>query len=799
MLKPAVKTSWRVREHQKSCAKMSDRLEDSHGFDVKSVSLTARASLQQFWPLDCAAISQETFEILGGNSEWVLIDAGVFHFSCVAIVEDSVEEGFALVPPWFLEAVGASDSTVVRLTAVPSQPTSYHAVMEGPFCLSGTAATASFFALGRSHLHEAVLRQLQRSSIPCVPGAGLVAAKISGQTLIFRVLAYNGSRNDAGAKFDSEGGAQDGCVNNPYVFTPTTLSIRQPLEPLASIWASKNHKESGNIDVAADLSIEALREFSPLGVRQGTGTFAGPLLEGAPRPREMLFFLSKLRDAALRNGFRGICHLPLLELIRDLPTGGPSALTLRKLLRAYFDNLLADDQTEAGSLLCVLWGLDGPLPEGAGTWINEGLLPLAPPPPGCVLLGLCGFTSGVRNAIASAFGTATDETQGIRSLNCSRERNPQLAVVSDEDVPPIIGNNETLSRLRSSVLTYYVDHALFSTIGVNWPPRVLIHGPAGSGKTHLLRWLCAQMPKDVSIQWLHPGEIWSRYLGDSEAKLRSVFAKAAAANVGAGSLLIIENLDQLAPARKGGTSNEGDGLRDRIVATLLVSLDGIDTPACDGGPGFGVIATSCTPAEMLDSRVTRPGRFDCWLGVDSLSDTERLDLLRNFVENVGRERNDVQKASADYKMPAETDEEIKTAIVTASKTLRPAELRLVARRAWNALRPSGSGPEWADVLLALRGRSLQDQTCAAVNHDSAQDALCSSRDVGENSNCFPSASTDMADANKNRNFTSTEPVSASVNQACVKKNIGHQTDLAAEIALEKAVATTLPSSDEDGF
>lgn len=51
---------------------------------------------------------------------------------------------------------------------------------------------------------------------------------------------------------------------------------------------------------------------------------------------------------------------------------------------------------------------------------------------------------------------------------------------------------------------------IFHTMGVSWPPRSLLHGPPGSGKTQLLKWLEIQAPPppgicsvwEAKLQWI---------------------------------------------------------------------------------------------------------------------------------------------------------------------------------------------------------------------------------------------------------------------------------------------------------
>merc|ERR1712137_992947 len=102
--------------------------------------------------------------------------------------------------------------------------------------------------------------------------------------------------------------------------------------------------------------------------------------------------------------------------------------------------------------------------------------------------------------------------------------------------------------------------------------------------------------------------------------MRLAFSQAAESSTGDGAILVIEGLDQLAPQCRTGPSDEAsEGYRARLTTTLLTCLDGVDNLGSrfemTNSPGLGVIATSCIRAEDLDSRLTRPGRMDHWIGI----------------------------------------------------------------------------------------------------------------------------------------------------------------------------------------
>lgn len=83
---------------------------------------------------------------------------------------------------------------------------------------------------------------------------------------------------------------------------------------------------------------------------------------------------------------------------------------------------------------------------------------------------------------------------------------------------------------------------------------------------------------------LQGGELFSKYVGESEKAVATLFARARAA---APAILFFDEIDGLAAARSAGGGGDGGGgssVGDRVMSQLLCEMDGLQ----DRGPGVTV-------------------------------------------------------------------------------------------------------------------------------------------------------------------------------------------------------------------
>ncbi|XP_072224363.1 vesicle-fusing ATPase isoform X1 [Leuresthes tenuis] len=179
---------------------------------------------------------------------------------------------------------------------------------------------------------------------------------------------------------------------------------------------------------------------------------------------------------------------------------------------------------------------------------------------------------------------------------------------------------------------------------------ILLFGPPGCGKTLMARqigkMLNAREPKVVNGP-----EILNKYVGESEANIRKLFADAEEEQkrLGANSglhIIIFDELDAICKQR--GTGASSTGVHDTVVNQLLSKIDGVEQLN-----NILVIGMTNRP-DLIDDALMRPGRFEVKMEIGLPDEKGRVQILnihttkmRNF--NLLASDVDIKELAAETK------------------------------------------------------------------------------------------------------------------------------------------------------
>ena len=203
-------------------------------------------------------------------------------------------------------------------------------------------------------------------------------------------------------------------------------------------------------------------------------------------------------------------------------------------------------------LLSFVKQLDGQ--SGGGFWLdtnsrtaaNSGSHPPASNPPASNPI------DSLRDSVASMIATPPVPPTGLTLTNS------------------VGGIGETLRELRELVEIPIKRPDWLKMLGLEATRGVLLVGPPGTGKTLTARVLAAEL--GINCIAIVGPEVMGKYYGEAEARLRSLFEKAARS---APCLIFIDEIDALAPNR---STVEGE-VEKRVVAQLLSLMDGFQDQA----------------------------------------------------------------------------------------------------------------------------------------------------------------------------------------------------------------------------
>ncbi|MBT7960763.1 MAG: AAA family ATPase [Euryarchaeota archaeon] len=196
------------------------------------------------------------------------------------------------------------------------------------------------------------------------------------------------------------------------------------------------------------------------------------------------------------------------------------------------------------------------------------------------------------SAIKPAHGWLVPNTRIVIKPTPVRRKGENIPSVSFEDIG---GLDETIEEVKEIAIVPLVHPEVYQKAGQDPPKGILLYGPPGVGKTLLAKALAREA--QCNFISINGPELFSANYGESEKKLREVFAQA---KKEAPSVIYIDEIDAISGSRKDGKGQ----LEKRILTQLLTELDGFEER------GQVLVVGSTNMMDSIDGALLRAGRFD---------------------------------------------------------------------------------------------------------------------------------------------------------------------------------------------
>merc|ERR1719388_232087 len=192
---------------------------------------------------------------------------------------------------------------------------------------------------------------------------------------------------------------------------------------------------------------------------------------------------------------------------------------------------------------------------------------------------------------------------------------PQTGVTFDD-----VAGAEGAKLELTEVVDFLKEPAKYSALGAKIPKGAIMEGPPGTGKTLLARAVAGEA--GVPFISASGSEFVEMFVGVGAARVRDLFGEA---KKNAPCIVFIDEIDAVGRQRAGGGGGGmggGNDEREQTLNQILTEMDGFQ-----GNTGVIVIAAT-NRADVLDSALVRPGRFDRRVPVDLPDVKGRVDILK---------------------------------------------------------------------------------------------------------------------------------------------------------------------------
>ncbi len=211
---------------------------------------------------------------------------------------------------------------------------------------------------------------------------------------------------------------------------------------------------------------------------------------------------------------------------------------------------------------------------------------------------------------------------GKGAMGFGKSRAKMLTLDKDKITFDQVAGCDEAKEEVAEIVEFLKNPKKFQDIGGKIPKGVLMEGPPGTGKTLLAKAVAGEA--DVPFFSISGSDFVEMFVGVGAARVRDMFEQG---RKSAPCIMFIDEIDAVGRQRGVGMGG-GNDEREQTLNSLLVEMDGFDSHE-------GVIIIAATNrADVLDSALLRPGRFDRQVTIDLPDLNGRFEILEVHAKGI---------------------------------------------------------------------------------------------------------------------------------------------------------------------